>query len=240
MSKSTKLYVMTCPRGGGVSYLGHTLRQANAQPWEGERVVWSDGELDRKLVPDGWRIEERPRRGPPNTHAFWELLADAAGADALVLEDDLELSPGFLPYAARIGCPSPLAYVSWFDPLTQRRSINVQFGLLVDAQALLPAQARTWPARTIDLLLKAGPGPNPSAGLDACAAAALGGLLAGVHVPSGVQHRGLLSSVNPGLGLTDDRISQSWLGNTVDVDRVFARARPETVFPVASLAGLDD
>lgn len=219
-----RLYVITAPRPGGVSYLDRTLRLLDLQSWTGPKIVWSDGPVPALAsVPAGWEVSVRPRRGPPNTHAFWDLLGDAAGDDAVILEDDVEPCAGALPLIEAVGAPHiDLAYVSWFDPITKAGG-PIPGTVLVPASRILPMQARTYGAGVIATLLAAGPGPRPEGGADACVARALGtGRRAAVVSPSLFQHVGHVSAVGAAQGLTGDRVSASWLGPDVDARHLFS------------------
>jgi hypothetical protein len=224
----TSLYVLTAPRA--VDYLSTTLAALSAQAWRGPRTVWSDGPISGD-VPPGWRVVERPRRGPPNTHAFRELLEDAraVGGDILVVEDDVAPSPGFLPYVERVGCPAALAFVSWFDPIC-RVPASAPAVVFVPAAHVLPAQARTWPASSVEALCRASDA-GAAGGLDAWAAGALRGGVAAVHVPSLVQHVGMASAASSAI-LSPARQAESWMGRHVDVDHVFAAVTAETLWGV--------
>lgn len=228
---------MTAPRPGGENYLSRTLSLLDRQPWTGRRTIWSDGPcapFAADLVAD-WRVVERPRRGPPNTHAFWDLLADAAGEPALVLEDDVDPSPGALPVIEAAGTPPPnLAFVSWFDPVT-KGGPPIPGTVLVPASRILPAQARSYSVAAIAVLLAAGPGSKPGAGSDACVARALAplGLPAAVVAPSLFQHVGHVSAVG-GPPLRDhERLSASWLGPNVDARLVLGTADRMRLFGLA-------
>ncbi len=229
--RPTTVYVITAPRPGGASYVSVVMSQVSAQ-WQGPKVLWSDGPVEVTIPLSGWQLRERPRVGPPNTLVLWDLLQDARarGGDAIVLEDDVDVAPGAIPYMARIGCPAHLAYISWFDPILRRAQETWPVGALIPAGRILPAQARTYPERTIARLCEAGPGRNLRAGCDARVAEVPNGQLAGVHAPSLVQHVGAVSAAMPGAALTPERKSDTFLRLPVGVDMAFCYITSEYLF----------
>jgi hypothetical protein len=215
----TTLAVLTCKREGA-DYVTRTLDRLDAQNWKGRKLLWSDGPLVER---PGWESGGNPRQGPPNTFAFWDLLAVVdPGDDLLFVEDDVLPSAGALAYAARMGCPRGVAYVSWFDPIC-RRSNRLPRVRYFDAGEIIPCQARTFSAHTVAQLLAFRSDPRwlPGGGSDACVAAALGGQWAAVHQPSLFQHVGQESAVDPGSSLSGARIAESFLGDDFDF-KVFA------------------
>jgi hypothetical protein len=214
------LAVLTCTRVSGHDYATQTLERLDAQKWSGGKLLWTDGE---QVTRDGWTCgATSPRMGPPNTYAFWDLLAGAEGQDVLFVEDDAIPSRGALEYIARMGCPPGLAYVSWFDPIC-RRSDRLPRIRYFDAGEIIPCQARAFPSATVARLLafRWSPGWAPSGGSDANIATALAGQVAAVHQPSLFQHVGAASEVQPGIGLSGMRVSDSWMGEMFDVNEAF-------------------
>jgi hypothetical protein len=225
----TTLAILTCARER--DYLTRTIRSLGDVSRFDRRLIWCDGDAPIPDAPRGWEIGGGSRRqGPPNTFAFWDLLADVQG-DLLFLEDDVEASPGALTYAARMGCPDGVAFVSWFDPIC-RRSSRLPRARYFDAGEVVGCPARTFPSATVrDLVaFRGGPAWEPGTGSDVNVAAALGGRIAAVHVPSLFQHIGAESAVSPGAALDGDRTSESWLGPLYDVARGFASVQPSDLW----------
>ncbi len=223
------LVVLTSPRPNGADYLPAILSALELQRWGGERWIWSDG--GTVAARPGWRVFARPRRGPPNTFAFWELLAALPpGVPITIFEDDVQPSPGTLPYIERMGCRGQLAYVSWFDGICRRSEMLPRLRY-IDASEVITAQARTYSPGTIATLLAAREAItwHPGVQYDACMAPFLSGQLAAVHVPSLVQHVGARSALG-NAPLDGMRRSESWLGETFDVDHAFHHVDPQTLF----------
>lgn len=226
----TTLAVLTCPRAS--DYLPRTLAMLGDVSAFERRLLWSDGP---RVEVDGWEIGGGGRQGPPNTFAFWDLLAAVpAGSDLLFLEDDVEASPGALAYAARMGCPEGLAFVSWFDPIC-RRSVFLPRVVYVNASDVVGCCARTFPAAVVQELLRFRDSPlwSPGGGSDTCVATAMAGMLAAVHTPSLFQHVGAESAVSPDAGLAGARTSESWLGPVFNVAKSFASITPGELFSAA-------
>ena len=226
---STTLAVLTCARKR--DYLSRTLASLGDVGACDRRLVWCDGPVTIPDAAHGWEVGGSPmRQGPPNTFAFWDLLAAVTG-DLLFIEDDVLASPGAVAYAVRMGCQDGLAYVSWFDPVC-RRTFRLPRVRYFDAGEIIPCQARTIPARTISRLLEFRSHPDwaPGTGSDACVATTLTGQMAAVHVPSLFQHVGNISEVDADGALTGDRLSESWLGESYDVARGFKHIQPSDLW----------
>ena len=198
----------------------------------GRRLIWHDGPAGGDV--SGWESHgTAARQGPPNTHAFWDLVEYVAtsGDDLLFFEDDIQASPGSVAYAARMGCPGWAAFVSWFDPVGKWTN-QVPKVLYLDAGTIIPCQARTLPAHTLARLaeFRHSHGWRPAVGSDACVAAALRGETAAIHIPSLVQHVGAVSEVSSDVGLSGDRVAGSWLGPTYNVERGFQHVTPRDLW----------
>ncbi len=226
----TTLAILTCARKR--EYLSRTLASIGDAIGFDRRLLWTDGDVVLPPAARGWEVGGRsPRQGPPNTFAFWDLLAAVEG-DLLFLEDDVEASPGALAYAVRMGCPAGVAYVSWFDPICRRTTRGVPVVRYINAGEVIGCPARTFPAETIRELLafRDSPGWIPGCGSDGNIAAALKGRLAAVHVPSLFQQIGEVSEVSDDEMLGSIRTSESWLGSSYDVARGFAHVQPSDLW----------
>jgi hypothetical protein len=227
----TTLAILTCARKR--DYLARTLESVGDIGRFGRLLIWCDGPVTLPRAALGWEVGGvGERQGPPNTFAFWDLLAAVDGDDLLFLEDDVIASPGAVTYAARMGCPAGMAYVSWFDPICRYGWRGLPAVRYINAGEVIGCPARTFPAETVRELLAfhGGPGWAPDCGSDVNIAAALKGRLAAVHVPSLFQHVGDVSEVSTGDALSGIRTSESWLGETYDVARGFAHVQPSDLW----------
>jgi hypothetical protein len=117
---SDLVVVTTCPRPKAVSYLSDTLKLLDAAgASEVDRMVVSDGPIDRSSVESGWNLIERP--GPSGTrNAFWGMLGavlkERPRLDRLlVFEDDVSPCKNAITRALKTEIPSRCAFVSFFD-----------------------------------------------------------------------------------------------------------------------------
>ncbi len=224
------LVVLTSARKN--NYLEKTLDCINKQTWRGKKILWSDGELPETKGTYGWKIIVREKQGPPNTFAFWDMLnyCNCECEDILFFEDDILLSKNCLEYIQKIGCPEPYSYISWYDGLF-KPTIVVPKIWNIDGSEIISCQARTIPIRTIEYLCKYRYSdqwePRYMSGSDAVMAKALKGKLAGIHVPSLVQHIGEESLVMPeGSALMDYRVSATWKGEEFDIGQHYEASNP--------------
>jgi hypothetical protein len=192
--------VITHPRPGGVSYLAQTLASIDESA-KGLRALVCDDLAHELVAPPPWQTFsfQAPMAGD-NRWALWRCfrLAVERCSDLVVFEDDVRLCRGGALYAETLQVPDGVAWVSlydpWFRPQTPRGLWRSKAGGSAWAQAL------KFPLRTCQLLDSVGCVDVDQAGSDKQLAIVgrLFDLDYAVHVPSLVQHIGVVSSVGTG------------------------------------------
>jgi len=217
------LVVLTAPRPAGMSYLEQTLDSlAAAGPWNGPKIILSDGDVGLTAPPPGWAHVLQPAQG--QAKAMWSAFRLALAMDANYLtffEDDVHLCRNALPYIEAREVPDGLAFVTWFDAT---RRMAPEPGLFherlsaSEGKHFQGACALTLPARTLQMAVKhsmVASWPLRTYG-DGLLGKVLDGMDYGVHIPNLVQHVGAVSAAgNPG-GLTQGRSSPTYPGDDHD------------------------
>lgn len=152
-------------RRKGASYLSSTLRQLG-RVGRRRHVIVSDGPLVEGFEPPaGWEVLERPWQGARATGwACLELAARAGVADAILLQDDLELCADAAQVLEGVVVPPRCIAASFYTPFALPGFQPAAPGRprLVLVRACGTAQALKLPRAALELL----------AGLDPFAAAA--------------------------------------------------------------------
>jgi hypothetical protein len=232
------IYVLTCSRGDGFDYLEQLLDrwEENLPPptvvcdvsqRSAEEQV-ADETFLRSLVPMvvPYRRPEGTLGG--NKLAYWHCLelAAAAGADALILEDDVEPCTNALRRMSIFEIPRDLGFVTFFAPVVFQGGKQYP-GLWRTPTPLHGTQAIKFSRATLRALVDWGSTPESlahSASDMAIANATIRlGIKHGAHCPELVQHTGDLSSVSPSLKLADRfRTSLTFPGRKFDALSLYA------------------
>lgn len=216
------IYVLTCARGEGFEYLVQLLAawDENFPPptvvcdvsQRSAEEQLADVTFIRSLGVSTVVPYRRPEGSlPGNKLAYWhclELAERIPGADAVILEDDVEPCTNALRRMAMFEIPADLGFVTFFAPAVFQGKKQYP-GLWRTPTPLHGTQAIKFSARTLTALVEWKTDPeflkfSASDSMIGLASFRLG-IRHAAHCPELVQHTGAVSAVSPGLTL-DDRL----------------------------------